>query len=120
MATDFSGDGVAALVDVSGDMSLTADYFTGNTNAFGLITLAEGTYDFESYMFEGGGGADQETWFAIGDKTATGFDGTFAPLSTSLGGVEANQGFQLVPEPSTYVLAAFGAVGLIGFMRRRK
>ena len=119
LANDFSGDGVAALVDVSGDMSLTADYFTGNTNAFGRITLLEGTYDFESLMFEGGGGADQETWWAVGDKTATGFDSTFVPLSTSIG-TEANVGFQLVPEPSTYVLAVLGSLGVIGFVRRRK
>jgi hypothetical protein len=119
LATDFTGDGVAGLIDVGGDMSLTADYFTGNTNAFGRITLAEGTYDFESLMFEGAGGADQETWYALGDKTATGFDATFRPLSTSLG-VEANQGWQLIPEPSTYVLAVLGSIGLIGVIRRRK
>jgi PEP-CTERM motif len=119
LATDFTGDGIAGLVDVSGDLSLTADYFTGNTNAFGRITLLEGTYNFESYMFEGGGGADQETWWSVGDKTATGFDSTFRPLSTLLG-VEANQGWRLVPEPSAFVLAALGAVGLIGLLRRRK
>jgi hypothetical protein len=117
LATDFAGDGVATLVDVSGDMSLTADYFTGNTNAFGRITLLEGTYDFESLMFEGGGGADQETWWALGDKTATGFDSSFVPLSTSVG-TEANQGWALVPEPSA--LTALGAVSLLGLMRRRK
>lgn len=117
VATDFSGDGTATLVDVGGDMSLTADYFTGNTNAFGLITLIEGNYDFESFMFEGGGGADQETWWAVGDKTATGFDSSFVPLSTSIG-TEANQGWALVPEPSA--LTALGAVGLLGLMRRRK
>ena len=100
-------------------MSLTADYFTGNTNAFGRITLLEGAYDFESFMFEGGGGADQETWWALGDKTGTGFDASFVPLSTSIG-TEANQGWALVPEPSTYVLACLGVAGLIGLMRRRK
>jgi hypothetical protein len=100
-------------------MSLTADYFTGNTNAFGRITLLEGTYSFESYMFEGGGGADQETWWAVGDKTATGFDSTFRPLSTLLG-VEANQGWKLVPEPSSLMVTGLGAIGLIGLVRRRK
>ncbi|HJQ81011.1 MAG TPA: PEP-CTERM sorting domain-containing protein [Lacipirellulaceae bacterium] len=119
LATDFTGDGTAGLVDVSGDMSLTADYFTGNTNAFGRITLVEGTYDFESYMFEGGGGADQETFWSVGDKTATGFDSSFLPLSTLLG-TEANQGWSLVPEPSAIVLMGLGAVGLIGLARRRK
>jgi hypothetical protein len=119
LATDFTTSGTAALVDVSGDMSLTADYFTGNTNAFGRITLVEGTYDFESYMFEGGGGADQETFWSVGDKTATGFDSSFLPLSTLLG-TEANQGWSLVPEPSAIVLMGLGAVGLIGLARRRK
>jgi hypothetical protein len=112
------GDTRAALVDVGGDMALTADYFTGNTNALGRITLLEGTYDFESYMFEGGGGADQETFWAVGDKTA-GFDSTFVPLSTSIG-TEANQGWSLVPEPSSFVLAGFVAFGLVGLVRRRK
>lgn len=119
LVTDFTTDGTATLVDVSGDMSLTADYFGGNTNAFGRISLLEGTYDFQSYMFEGSGGADQETWWAVGDKTATGFDSTFVPLSTSIG-IEANQGWDLVPEPSTFMLVGLGAVGLIGFVRRRK
>jgi hypothetical protein len=118
-AADFSDSGDAALVDVAGDMALTADYFTGNTNAFGLITLLEGTYDFESLMFEGGGGADQEVWWALGDKLATGFDSTFVPLSTSIG-TEANVGWGLVPEPSTYALAVIGALGLMGLVRRRK
>jgi hypothetical protein len=117
LATDFTADGTATLVDVSGDMSLTADYFTGNTNAFGRITLLEGAYDFESLMFEGAGGADQETWWSVGDKTATGFDSSFFPLSTSVG-TEANQGWALVPEPSG--LAALAAVGVLGLMRRRK
>jgi hypothetical protein len=119
LATDFSDSGTAGLVDVGGDMSLTADYFTGNTNAFGRITLLEGTYAFESYMFEGGGGADQETFWAVGDKTATGFDSSFLPLSTLLG-TEANQGWSLVPEPSAFVLVGLGAVGLISLVRRRK
>jgi PEP-CTERM motif len=119
LATDFSDSGTAGLVDVSGDMSLTADYFTGNTNAFGRITLLEGTYDFESYMFEGGGGADQETFWSVGDKTATGFDSTFVPLSTSIG-TEANQGWSLVPEPSAFMLVGLGAVGFFGLVRRRK
>ena len=100
-------------------VTLTADYFTGNTNAFGRITLTEGAYDFESLMFEGGGGADQEVWWAVGDKTGTGFDSSFVPLSTSIG-TEANEGWVLVPEPSTYALASIGALGLIGLIRRRK
>src|SRR5215218_4041951 len=54
MGDTSTGDGTATLVDVNGDLSLTADYLTGNTNAFGLITLTEGTYQFESYMFEEG------------------------------------------------------------------
>jgi hypothetical protein len=114
---DFTGDGTATLVDVNSDMSLTADYLTGNTNAFGRITLTEGTYDFESYMYEEGGGANEQILYSVGDKTGTGLDGTFAPIST-LANLPDNQGWGLVPEPTSGLLMLAG-VSLIGLRRRR-
>lgn len=85
--SDFSPDGAGAtLVDNSGDQTLTADYYTGNTNAFGRISLPEGVYAFESYMFEGGGGSGQQIWWAVGDFLAGGFDSNaFRPLKTGAG-----------------------------------
>ena len=80
---DFAGTGGDArttLIDEGGDLSLTADFFTGDTNAFGSISLIEGTFDFEALMYEGGGGANFRLFYALGDKTATGDDGSFVAL----------------------------------------
>jgi hypothetical protein len=88
------------------DQWLIADYRTGNTNAFGLITLAEGNYNFEGFQLEEGGDAGYEVWVAPGNRLATGFDpAVFFPLTTALleGTVRltANQGLGLVQGPGT-------------------
>lgn len=82
--TDQTGDGVAALEEVEGDKVLAADYFTGNTNAFGTIELVEGEYDFEGHHYEAGGGSGYEVWWALGSFTA--FDSAaFRPLNNNAG-----------------------------------
>jgi uncharacterized repeat protein (TIGR01451 family) len=69
--TGTAGDTRTFLEDIDGDASLTADFFTGITNALGHISLVEGTtYQFESYMFEGGGGSRFELQAALGTHTA--------------------------------------------------
>jgi hypothetical protein len=64
-----AGDGRTYLEDIAGDMALTGDFFTGNTNSIGHITLVEGTYQFESWMYEGGGGSRYELRWASGFQT---------------------------------------------------
>jgi hypothetical protein len=82
--TDQTGDGVAALEEVEGDKVLAADYFTGNTNAFGTIELVEGEYEFEGHHYEAGGGSGYEVWWALGSFTA--FDSAaFRPLNNNAG-----------------------------------
>ena len=82
--TDQTGDGTATLEEVEGDLVLAADYFTGNTNAFGTITLVEGEYDFAGHHYEAGGGSGYEVWWALGEYTA--FDGSvFRPLNNNPG-----------------------------------
>ena len=99
--------GVAALGNPEGmtDQWLIADYRTGNTNAFGLITLQDNTtYDFEAFMLEEGGGAVLEVWVAPGDQMATGFDPTkFFPLTVDVAPtlLAANNGLGLVQGPGT-------------------
>ncbi|HEY3394890.1 MAG TPA: PEP-CTERM sorting domain-containing protein, partial [Lacipirellulaceae bacterium] len=88
------------------DQWLIADYRTGNTNAFGLISLAEGNYSFEGFQLEEGGDSGYEVWVAAGDHLATGFNsGVFFPLTTALleGTVRltGNQGLGLVQGPGT-------------------
>ncbi|MDB6135606.1 MAG: hypothetical protein JWM59_3849 [Verrucomicrobiales bacterium] len=122
VATDFTGDGVAVLEEVSGDATLKADYPTGNTNAFGLIELTEGElYDFAAYHSEGGGGSQFQLWYAVGDYTGTGFDpAVFRVLSTGSDAIlAANTGLALVPEPSTTGLFGLAALGLLGRRRRK-
>lgn len=116
--SDFSDSGVAVLADKGGDMTLVADYPTGNTDAFGLITLTEGqTYDILAYHSEGGGGSTFQLWYAVGDFTGTGFDGNaFRVLST---GFDANSGLALVPEASTTGLFGLATLGLLSRRRRK-
>ena len=73
--TATAGDGRTFLEDIDGDMALTADFFTGNTNALGHITLTEGVYPFEAYMYEGGGGSRFEVQASPGH--VGGFGGSF-------------------------------------------
>lgn len=122
VANDFTGDGVAVLEEVSGDVTLKADYPTGNTNAFGLIELTEGAlYDFVAYHSEGGGGSQFQLWYAVGDYTGTGFDpAAFRVLSTGSDAIlAANAGLALVPEPSATGLFGLAALGLLGRRRRK-
>ncbi len=98
-----AGNAAAVLEEVDGDMVLVADYFTGDTNALGHLTLAEGTYDFEALMFEGGGGERLEIRGALGHQTA--HNGEFATLEASPATttLPANVGIGLVaPEAELY------------------
>jgi hypothetical protein len=108
--SDFSPDGAGAMLlnpdtPPGTDQWLVADYRTGNTNAFGLITLQENTtYNFESFMLEEGGGAVLEVWVAPGNQLATGFDPTkFFPLTVDVAPtlLAANTGLGLVQGPGT-------------------
>ena len=98
-AFDTTGDGVAGLADINDDVALQADYWTGNTQAFGTIDLVEGEYDFEGHHFEGGGGSGFEIWFADGDQT--GLNANFRPVTTNSGFyLPPNTGIGLAPTPN--------------------
>lgn len=101
--TDLSGDGDALLQDLegTGDDWLVADYRTGHTNAFGLITLTEGNYNFEAFHMEEGGDAGLEIWVAAGDQTAGFNAATYVPLTTTTLVKAANTGLGLVAGPGT-------------------
>lgn len=105
--TAVGGNVNAQLVNPEGlsDQWVVADYRSGNTNALGLITLPEGTYSFEAFQLEEGGGSGLEVWVAAGDQLATGFNsGAFAPLTIDTLPnffLPANQGLGLVAGPGT-------------------
>jgi len=67
--TGIAGDARTFLEDVGGDQAITGDFFTGNSNTIGHITLVEGDYDFEAFMFEGGGGDKLEVQWQPGTVT---------------------------------------------------
>jgi hypothetical protein len=105
--TQAGGDPAVTLGTPIGesDTWLIADFRTGNTNALGLITLTEGTYDFEAFQLEDGGGAGLAVWAAAGDYTTAGFNGAaFFPLTTQTladKSLAANFGLGLVAGPGT-------------------
>ncbi|RYD35212.1 MAG: hypothetical protein EOP86_09075 [Verrucomicrobiaceae bacterium] len=108
---DQTGDGTAELADIGGDLGIAADYYTGNTNAFGVITLVEGEYDFEGHHYEGGGGSGYEVWWAAGEFTA--FNSVaFRPISTDAGiALPGNTGIPLVqaaaPPAGDFAITSF-------------
>ncbi|HEX2746969.1 MAG TPA: hypothetical protein VHM91_03135 [Verrucomicrobiales bacterium] len=73
-----------ALIDNGGDMTMTADFPTGNTNVRGLVKLTEGTtYDFVCYMYEYTGGSNFNLFWQLGDQVAGDLTAP-VPLSTTL------------------------------------
>jgi hypothetical protein len=100
-----AGGGTLGNPEGMAEQWLIADFRTGNTNAFGTITLQDNTtYNFESFMLEEGGGAALEVWVAAGNLSA--FDpARFSPLTTATLTREtvllANQGLGLVTGPGT-------------------
>lgn len=118
--TSAVGDGNTAIGTPAGetDTWLIADFATGNTNARGLITLAEGDYNFEAFQLELGGGAGLQVWVAPGDRTASGFaSGAFSPLVLDVlpdALIPANPGLGLVAGPGTGPVAKPGDFDLDG------
>jgi hypothetical protein len=82
-AVSLTGDGPGTLQNVDGDLALTGDYWTGNSNLSGKITLEAGQYEFEAFQYEGGGDAHFQIWFASGDRVAAFNRNDFYLLSTS-------------------------------------
>ncbi len=86
------------LVDNGGDMTLTADFPTGDTNARGLIELTEGaSYQFVACMYEYGGGSNFNLYWQLGDHVAADL-----PSPTSLSTNPGPIAITGVPDPVNY------------------
>lgn len=96
--TAVAGDARATLLDIGEDVALASDYYSGDDNPIGHIELTEGvTYQFQSYMFEGGGGSRYEVQAALGFQD--GFNGSdFFILSSTTDTLvqPANVGLEVV------------------------
>jgi hypothetical protein len=102
--TAAGGGGTLANPEGLTDQWLVADFRTGNTDAFGVITLPEGNYNFEAFELEEGGDSGLELWVAAGNRI--GFNSAFFfPLDTATLGsnimLSANTGLALVAGPGT-------------------
>jgi hypothetical protein len=115
-AGGWTADGIAA-VDSNGD-----GMFIGSccADGHGYVNLTEGeVFQAQLIWNEIGGGAYVNVRYSIdpdGDGT---YAGNFLLGSAEIGGGRA-AGLQLVPEPSSFVLAGFGLAGLLVGMRRRR
>jgi hypothetical protein len=112
-------DGIAQLENQAftvGGSNPTINVSAGDTIAAGwlqvgnivyLSNFAQGTADYIR-------GGDSLSGASVGESLTA--DSNYSFDRT----MQLNIGFQVVPEPSTFVLAALGLVGLIGCGRRRK
>jgi predicted dienelactone hydrolase len=102
-------------IDDGVDMMLQYPDPTGNSNTFGTISLEEGVHAFEAFHYENSGDAGLEIWFATGDHRDAFVDGLFYPLSVDASPTSVSSA--LVPEPSAFLLAAVGLIGLFGYAK---
>jgi hypothetical protein len=113
--TGVGGGGALGNPEGLTDRWLMADFRTGNTNAFGLITLQEGTYDFEAFQLEDTGDSGLELWVAQGNRLADGTNsGAFFPLlAAALPDITIanNLGLGLVAGPGTGPVTPPGVTG---------
>jgi hypothetical protein len=118
-------DGGRLLIDTNqdgdvtdaGDVVINQDALQGPTNTDSApINLAGGNYLIEYSWFERGGGGEGEVSVSLNGGGANG-------LYTLLGdnvAVRDGTGLEVIPEPSTVVLAGFAVLGIIALVRRKK
>jgi hypothetical protein len=103
-ATSLSEDG----------QTVFADFLTGNSNTTVSTFLAAGKYPFDFIQLERGGGANATLLVEA--------SGGFIPLGSVPAGTITMDpgGLQLVPEPSSLLLAMLGLIGVLASGRRRR
>ena len=94
---DSRGPAEVTLENVDGDMALTGDWNTCNTDAIGHIRIDEGEYTFEAFHAEEGGDSGYQVWVAEGFQesfSAANFELVSTPPDPIL--LPANAGLELV------------------------
>jgi len=110
--------GPAAPVNFTLTPGATSDItYTVSLASLGL-SLSD-TFYFDAYSSGGGDGDSAIDSLANPNVAVTTWAGPYTSYATAAGGPGLNS-YQVVPEPSTYLLSAVGVLALYFFARRRK
>jgi hypothetical protein len=116
-------DGGRLLIDTNqdgdltdpGDVVINDDVLSGPHNFNSApVDLAAGNYLIEYSWFERAGGGEGEVSVSL-----SGLTGVFTLLGDNAA-VAAGTGLEVIPEPSTVVLAGLAVLGLVALVRRKK
>ena len=110
--------GPASPVSFTLSAGATSD-ITATLSLASLGLSVSDTFYFDDYSSAGGAGDSAIDSLANPNIAVTDWSGPYPPMTTADSGNGLNS-YQVVPEPSTYLLSALGVLALYFFARRRK
>jgi len=93
--------------------------YTLTLASLGLVAANANTIYFDAYSSGGGGGDSAIDALANPNVSITTWGGPYTSSTTGDSGPGLNS-YQVVPEPSTYALLVISALGLAGYVARRR
>ena len=110
--------GPASPVSFTLSAGATSD-ITATLSLASLGLSLSDTFYFDAYSSGGGGGDSAIDSLANPNVAINGWGGPYTSMTTADSGNGLNS-YQVVPEPSTYLLSALGVLAIYFFARRRK
>jgi hypothetical protein len=114
--TSWSGSSALAAFSFAGGPTSTVTY-TATLASLGLAV--SDVFYFDAYSSGGGGGDSAIDALANPNVSITTWGGPYTSSTTGDSGPGLNS-YQVVPEPSTYALLVISALGLAGYVARRR